>query len=364
MEAETGLQHQLIHLTVFIYNPNKEYASMKKMLCLSVLVSFALGLTFVSTGNSRAQADEPLQKIIISELRSEFWLPVYLADELGYFKEEGLEAEFVTYRDGPVALMGLLAGDSHFCMLSLEPVMRLYDQGKETTVIMSALQSKPYMFVTRKGIESVQDLKGKVVFAGMPGSAPYMFVQAVLESEGLDPGRDVQFASLEYGATLAALQRQAIDGAYISIVRRPEILAMGANIVVDVSDPAQHEKVYGSKVYESSIVTVTNEFVEEHSPVIQRFSNAVVKAIKWQNENSDEKIAEVARSYFPHMDASLIGILRPTLSTDGFISQEGFETINGFLKKANIISQPIPFENMVDMSFFEKAHGGLNHPTP
>ena len=54
-----------------------------------------------------------LTRVVLAEAtRSEGWLPIYLAKELGYFKEEGLDPELVTYKDGPLALMGLLNGDA------------------------------------------------------------------------------------------------------------------------------------------------------------------------------------------------------------------------------------------------------------
>ena len=64
--------------------------------------------------NTAGEAKE-LKKIVISEFRGINWMSAYVADLLGYFEEEGLDAEFIIYKDGPIAFQGMHAGDSDFC---------------------------------------------------------------------------------------------------------------------------------------------------------------------------------------------------------------------------------------------------------
>lgn len=335
---------------------------MKKVstiICLVFLIGIVIGLGQSTT----ADATKPqLQKIVISELRSEFWLPVYVAYQLGYFKEEGLDVELVTYKDGPIAFQGMHAGDSQFCLLSTEPVLRAYDQGKESKIILSTLKNKPYMFVTRKDIKSIKDLKGKVIFAGMPGSAPYSFAQSLLLSEGLDPGKDVTWANMEYGASLGALEKGIVDGIYLRATAKDEVAKIGATILVDVTDPEQHMKIYGSSMYESSIATVTKEFAEKDPATVQKFANAVVKAIIWQSKHSDEEVAKMAGLCFSgsRFDAELISYIRSSLSSNGDITREGYGTIEKFCLKEKIISKPIPYDKIIDTSFVRTAYDKLN----
>ena len=106
------------------------------------------------------------------EFRSEFWLPAYLAETPGFYKEEGLEVTFITTKDGPLAFQGVHAGSADLIMLSTEPVLRAQAKGLESVIIMSILSNKPYMFVGSPAIKDVKQLKGKTIFAGAPGSAP------------------------------------------------------------------------------------------------------------------------------------------------------------------------------------------------
>ncbi len=76
-----------------------------------LLLTMVAGASAIWAADTKSQAG--LTKVALAEAtRSEGWLPIYLAKELGYFKEEGLDPELVTYKDGPLALMGLLNGDA------------------------------------------------------------------------------------------------------------------------------------------------------------------------------------------------------------------------------------------------------------
>lgn len=298
-----------------------------------------------------------LTPLTVAELRSEFWLPAYLAETLGYYKEEGLKVTFVTTKDGPVAFQGMHAGSADLTMLSTEPVLRAQAKGLESLIIMALLTNKPYMFVGAPGITSVKQLKGKTIFAGAPGSAPHSFALSILAKEGMKD-TDVNWAQMDYGASLAALEKGHIDGCYMRSTAKKEIAAIGANVLVDVSDPQQHQAVYGTPRYESTIVTGTKKFVRENPETIQKFANAVVRAMIWLNQNSDQAAAEKALPMFPagNMAAHAIGFLRPSLSVDGLISPEGHATIVSFCRAEKIIDRDIPFDEINDMSFVKKAY--------
>lgn len=321
---------------------------------LLMIITLAFPLRGQESTNVKQQE---LQPIVVAEMRAEFWIPVYLAYQLGYFREEGLDVKFVTYKDGPIAFQGMHSGDSQFCLLSSEPVLRAYDRGKKSVIILSTMKNKPYMLVAGKGINNVRDLKGKVVFAGGPGSAPYSFVSTVLASEGLDPKSDVTWANMEYGSALAALEKGHIAASFIRAATVNKLSKIGGTVLVDVTDPVQHKAVYGSERYESSIVTVTREYAEKNPETVQKFANAVFKAIRWQNKHGDKEVADMAAPLFSgdQVNAEAVGILRSSFSPDGDITEAGYATIERFCMKEGTISKPAPFREVIDTSFIRKA---------
>jgi NitT/TauT family transport system substrate-binding protein len=319
-------------------------------------VVVALILTIFTAVTSFAKQD--ITPVIIAEAtRGEGWLPVYLAQELGYFNEEGLEPEFVTYKDGPLAQMGLLNGDAQFCIIGFEPVLMAFDKGQKSKAILTTLNSQPYTFVGRPGLTKIRDFKGKVVFGGMPGSAPYYFIKTALRNEGLDPDADVTFASLEYGSELVAMSRGDLDGGYVRATRFAQVEEIGGNVLVDATDPEQHKKIYGSDRFEATVVQVTDEYINQHPEVIQAFANAVYRAIQWQNTHSDEEVATMVAPFFPgrNINAPLIKVLRRCLSSDGQFSEEGYGAVTHFCKENGIIKKDIAMAAVVDQTFMLKA---------
>ncbi|HLR35283.1 MAG TPA: ABC transporter substrate-binding protein [Tissierellales bacterium] len=333
---------------------------MKRSLVLILAIILIATMVTGCTSKSTSQGEEELEKIIISEMRGESWLPVYVAEMLGYFKDEGLETEFVVYKDGPIAFQGMHAGDSQFCMLSTEPVLRAFEEGLESKIIIPTVKSKQYMFASNVDITNIEELKGKAIFGGMPGSAPYSFVISALEEAGLTKN-DVEWINMEYGAALAALEEGSIAAAYFDGIYINELEKIDANILINTCDPEQHKAIYGSEYYESQMVTVTKEFAEENPETVQKFVNAVMKGIKWQSEHSDEEVAKLVAPMFEGKDmVEVIGILRGSLTKDGNYSKEGYEAIENFCLEQEILKKPIGYENVIDMTYVNNAKQELN----
>ena len=107
---------------------------MRKKRILAVIMILAMTLAFFtgcgsSNGEESSGDEKELTKITISEFRNISWVAAYIAEENGYFEEEGLDAEFALYDDGPIAFQGMHGGDSQFCLLSQEPVLKAQEEG-------------------------------------------------------------------------------------------------------------------------------------------------------------------------------------------------------------------------------------------
>ncbi len=330
---------------------------MREKRLFPMVLGLLLMALVVPGGVSAQTAEEALTKVVVAELRSEFWLPAYLAETLGYYKEEGLAVEFVTTKDGPVAFQGMHAGSAHFTMLSTEPVFRAQALGLQSTIIMSTLTNKPYMLISAPDITSVDQLKGKTIFAGAPGSAPHSFALSILEKAGLS-GTDVTWAQMEYGASLGAMEKGHIDASYMRSTVKDKVAAIGANVLVDVSDPVAHQEIYGTPRYESTIIVGTKKFVDENPETVQKFANAVIRAMIWLNQASDEEAAATVQPLFQgaNLTPQAIGFLRPSLSVDGLITEEGHDTIVSFCLEEKIIDRPLPFAEVYDLSFVRNAY--------
>lgn len=330
---------------------------MKKKL-LSLLLAIVVSVTGLVGCSNKGEGKKELTKITISEFRNLSWVAAYIAKENGYFEEEGLDAEFALYDDGPIAFQGMHGGDSQFCLLSSEPVLKAQEEGLKSKFIYSVLDTRLYGFVTSPEIKDIKELKGKAIFAGMPGSAPYSFVSAILKEGGLDPEKDVTFVNMDYTASMPALEKGQIAASYIHVDNRVELQSMDVNYLVDTIRKDDAIKYLKSEVFPAEIVCTTEKFAEENPETVQAFVNAISKATEWMNENSGEEIAKVLAPYYEGMDqkvlAQKLDILKESITKTGFIGEEEEKAVQNFCMGNGVITKEIPYEEVVDMTFVNK----------
>jgi len=88
-------------------------------------------------------------------------LPPYVAQELGYFKDENLTVELVRFEGGVGALKAMVAGGVNLAGTSTEPVVNAISQGVEVKVIGSYAPNISQVFAVRGDIvKAPADLKG------------------------------------------------------------------------------------------------------------------------------------------------------------------------------------------------------------
>lgn len=301
------------------------------------------------------QETEELTKIVISEFRNLSWSAVYVAYQNGYFQEEGLQPEFVSYNDGPVAFQGMHGGDSQFCLLSQEPVLKAEQEGLDSSIIYSVLDTRLYGFVSTSDITDASQLKGQAIFAGMPGSAPYSFVSSILRDAGLDPEKDVTLVSMDYGASMAALENGSIKASYINIDNRIEIEGMDINVLVDTSSTKDSEKYLKADIFTGEIITTTAKYAQENPETVQKFINAVQKGSNWINTHEGEEVAQLISPLFEGMEqevlAKKIDILKGSITKTGYISKESQTAVENFCIGNGVITKEIPYDEIIDMTF-------------
>src|SRR3954466_5207282 len=119
------------------------------------------------------------------------YLPLTLADQLGYFKDEGLTINISDLRGGSEALAAMMGGSVDMVTGFYEHTIRARAQGKR--LVMVALFDRYPGLVLMVGkrhkdsVHSIQDLLGKPVGVTAPGSSTDQLVKYILRQNNLDP---------------------------------------------------------------------------------------------------------------------------------------------------------------------------------
>src|SRR5712672_2757615 len=157
-------------------------------------------------------AGTPLSAVVIS-VSVTIW-PAIVADRKGYFKDEGLDFDFINSGSSTRSAQQVAAGSAPIGSSSMVDTMRAIDKGARIKVFLNSLAVGTHSLI---GAKSVAELKGKRVMTGGAGDITNLWWIAMAKANGLDPEKDVEL--LFSGATtarLAALVAGAVDATMLS----------------------------------------------------------------------------------------------------------------------------------------------------
>ena len=185
-------------------------------------LAFSLSSLAVS-GLARAQQ---LQTVRIgSAVRSVFSLPLYVADQKGYFAEEGLLAEISFFAGGPPATSALLGGSVDYISSAIENQIKLARRGQRVVSIIGMQSEFSGALVLHKSAAQrlalrpgqqprVEDLKGLRIATLARGGFADTAARYIFANAGIDPDKEVQLIPFRgYDKVLAAAQVGEVDGA-------------------------------------------------------------------------------------------------------------------------------------------------------
>src|SRR3989442_801779 len=148
--------------------------------------------------------------------------PPYVAQELGYFKDENLTVEFVRCEGGGGALGWMAAGGVNMAGTSTEPVISAVAQGVAVKVVNPYSPNISQVLAVRDTIKTPADLKGKKIGIQEPGGFADALSRAYLQKSGID-AKDVQFVTT---TTAARVQQLVSGGTDTAILHVDQVLAV------------------------------------------------------------------------------------------------------------------------------------------
>ncbi len=137
-------------------------------------------------------------------------LPPYVAQELGYFKDENLTVELVRFEGGVGALRAMVSGGVDLAGTSSEPLVTAVAQGVEVRALGTYSPSISQVFAVGAGIKTAADLKGKKIGIQEPGGFADALSRAYLKKNNI-AASDVQFVTTTTAARVQQLVAGAVD---------------------------------------------------------------------------------------------------------------------------------------------------------
>ena len=141
---------------------------------------------------------------------------VYVAKDLGYFDEEGINVELTAFESGLQSLRGGIAGGLGIVGASSEPIITVISRGAKIRSIFSYAHKLTVVMAAQENIRKPTDLRGKNLGIQEVGAFREVMTRAVLLSAGLTP-QDVNYVPVSSAGYIAALMDNRIDTAILHI---------------------------------------------------------------------------------------------------------------------------------------------------
>jgi len=223
---------------------------------------------------------------------------IFIAEEKGYFTEQGLKINYHNFPTGKLALDALIGGGADIATTADFPIALAGLAGQDISVLATIDYSNSNIqVVARKdsGIITPADLKGKKI-ATINGGGPLFFTYKFLERNKIDIS-DVKLVYLNPGDMVAALIKGDID-AFIVFEPSPAVAKKEiGNDKVTIFAPTD---LFG----ETWNIVVMNNFDNQNEETIKKFIIALLKAEMFLKENKEESLDIVSK--YSGTDKSLL----------------------------------------------------------
>lgn len=324
---------------------------MRKFL-IPIIILIIVGLFTLSMWPNKKQSS--LEKIKVAEVaHSIFYAPLYVSHALGYFEDENLDVEIILSNGADKVTASVLSGDVQIGFCGSEATIYVYKQGeKDYLVNFAGLTKKDGSFIVARNNDDfkLSDLANSHIIAGREGGMPAMTLEWILNENGITK-EDVNFDT--------SIAFAAMSGAFIG----------GTGDYVSLFEPtaSKLEKEGYGKIVASlgelgGIVPYTTfnarkSYIEDNPKIIEGFTKAINKGLKYVHTHKKEEISNVILKYFPDVSKNeLTEIIARYKDIDSwfestYISKENFEHVEEIMSNAGYLDKYVPFKDLVDNTY-------------
>lgn len=270
------------------------------------------------------------------------YLITTLAQQLGYYEEEGLNVELVDFQGGSKALEALLGGSVDVVSGFYDHTIQLAAQGRELKAFVTMLRYPGLVLAvsptTDKDIQSIADLKGTIVGVTSPGSSSHLFVNYLLVKNGLTPDDISATAIGTTASAIAAMEQGQVDaGSMVDpavtqlLNRHPDV-----RILADTRTGEGVRAAFGSDTYPAAVLYTQASWLDQNPEAARRLARAIVRALEWFHSHTSQEVADAMPENFrgddPDLYVAAIEEVREMFSPDGRMEPGGPEAVKEVLE--------------------------------
>lgn len=242
--------------------------------------------------------------------------PVYVAAELGFFENEGLDVEVIDMKGGPKDIAAVAGGSAQICAcattsalgadskgVDLKLFATVLNQYDQNLVVQGDIASKAGVSIESPFKDKANLLKGLTIGVTNPGSGTDQMLRYVVKQAGLDPDRDITITYLgSPSAAVAAFQRKRIDGFLMSSpsAQAAEVLSDGLIIF----QPARGE-IDALKDLAYVTLGAQEQWLKENPEIVAKFMTGYQNALDAIHKDPKTAGEAVFNAHFKQTDRAV-----------------------------------------------------------
>lgn len=276
----------------------------KKIVVVTVGAVLTTGMAACSDDSSDSDAKgggSTSVTIVLSNQQNQSYLPLILADRLGFFKKQGLNAKIESLQGTPQTTNALLQGSAQAMVGFYDHTLDLQAKGKGIESAIQLLQAPGMVEMARADgdVDSPKDMEGKSLGVTSIGSSTSYLGEYLSVHNGVDL-KKIHINAVAAGPTfVAAMQHSRIDAGVtteptVSTLLKKKI----GKIIVDMRTLPGTKAALGGP-YPGTAMMVNPSWANSHKDTVQKMVNAMYTSLQWITSHSAKEItAKVPADFY------------------------------------------------------------------
>jgi NitT/TauT family transport system substrate-binding protein len=326
-----------------------------------LLVTALLGFLLLHSSLAGAQ----VEKVKVGLLMINADAGVFLAQEKGYFREQGLAVE-ITYfsSSGGPQMAALTTGELDVGSGSISPgIYNSVAAGLNMRVVASKSRVGPRgsgKYIVRRGLVepgkpfTLKDLKGKVIALNSVGGSSRLYMDGLLRKAGLRE-TDVIVRVLSFNDMVGALSQGAVDVAFLVqpfiTIADEKGIGVGIADLWDLFPGHMTNNLFYSDAFIRNRPTVAEKFMAAFLKGQRYFHDAVVK------KESLDSVVDIVAKYSRTGDRKVLrlGLGVTELTPNGEMDLTEIQDDQDWYFQKGLVKTKVDVNKMVDLRFLHYA---------
>jgi len=306
-----------------------------------VMLLLVLVLSVVAPRASSAKIVVGLSSVNVA------FLPVYVAEDRGFFKDEGLDVLLVLFNAGSTNLQALIGGDVQIMGSAFVETLGGRAAGFDVKNFWGVCNIMPFQLYSQPDFKSMKQAKGKRFAISRFGSLTDFLTRATLRHFNLS---EKEVTILQIGSTparFAALQAKGVDASIVWFPVTEIAKAQGYNKLLDLKE------VFPEWPYET--FAAREGYLAKEKDQVTKFLRAYQRAVKFTYENKDEAVRIMKKhvKLDPAYAPSGYDEYRDSFPLNGQIAEKVIPVVIEQEFEGGRLKKKVTVDDMIDRSFMK-----------